>query len=63
MKLTAKEEHADKMLTPWEMELEILEDWLNHPELVDDYHKQTVMQILGEGNSTELLRNFSQEAG
>jgi hypothetical protein len=34
-----KEEHADKMLTPWELELEMLEDWLNHPEPVDDYHE------------------------
>jgi hypothetical protein len=34
-----KEEHTDKMLTPWEMELEMLEDWLNHPELVYDYHE------------------------
>jgi hypothetical protein len=51
------------MLTPWEKELEMLEDWLNHPEPVDDFHEQTVMQILGEEHSTELLRNFSQEAG
>jgi hypothetical protein len=58
-----EEEHAVKMLTPWEKELEMLEDWLNHPEPVDDCHEQTVMQILGEDHSTELLRNFSQEAG
>jgi hypothetical protein len=52
----AEEEHADKMLTPWEKELEMLEDWLNNPEPVDDCHEQTVMQILGEEHSTELLK-------
>ena len=31
-----EEEHIVEMLTPWEMELEMLEDWLNHPEPVDD---------------------------
>jgi hypothetical protein len=55
-----EEEHANKMLTPWEMELEMLEDWLNHPEPVDDFHEQTVMQMLVEEHSEESLRNFSQ---
>jgi hypothetical protein len=27
-----KEEHTVKMLTQWEKELEMLEDWLNHPK-------------------------------
>jgi hypothetical protein len=49
------------MLTPLEKELEMLEDWLNNPEPEDGF-QQTVMQIVGEENSTELLRNFSQEA-
>jgi hypothetical protein len=31
-----EEEHANKMLTPWEKELEMLEDWMNNLELVDD---------------------------
>jgi hypothetical protein len=39
MEAIAEEEHADKMLTPWEMELEMLEDWLNNPEQVDDCHE------------------------
>jgi hypothetical protein len=45
LKLTAREEeeHVDKMLTPWEKELEMLEDWLNHPELVDECHEETIM--------------------
>jgi hypothetical protein len=60
LKLTAKEEHADKILTPWELELEMLEDWLSHPEPVDDCHEQTVMQMLAEEHSEESLRNFSQ---
>jgi hypothetical protein len=53
-----EEEHIDKMLTPWEMELEMLEDWLNHPEPVDDYHKETVMKMIAEENSKESLRIF-----
>jgi PIN domain nuclease of toxin-antitoxin system len=34
LKLAAKEaeERADKVITPWEMELKMLEDWLNNPE-------------------------------
>jgi hypothetical protein len=50
------------MLTPWEMELEMLEDWLNHPEPVDDCHEETVMQMIAEENSEESLRIFSQGA-
>ena len=48
------------MLTPWEKELEMLEDWLNHPEPVDDCQEQTVMQMLVEDNFEELPKNFSQ---
>jgi hypothetical protein len=35
LKLAAKEakERAGRFITPWEMELEMLEDWLNNPEL------------------------------
>jgi hypothetical protein len=34
LKLAAEEaeEQADKLITPWEMELQMLEDWLNNPE-------------------------------
>jgi hypothetical protein len=38
----------------------MLEDWLNHPELVDDCHEKTIMQMLAEENYEELLKNFSQ---
>jgi hypothetical protein len=31
-----EEEHTVKMITPWEKELEMLEDWLKNPEPVDD---------------------------
>jgi hypothetical protein len=33
LKLAAKEakEQANKIITPWEMELEMMEDWLNNP--------------------------------
>jgi hypothetical protein len=33
------EEKACRLITPWEMELEILEDWMNNPELVGDFHE------------------------
>jgi hypothetical protein len=62
LEVVAKEENENKMLTPWEMELEMMEDWLNHLELVDDFHEQTVMNILEKENSEELLKNFSQGA-
>jgi hypothetical protein len=57
----AEEENVIKMFTPWEKELEMLEDWLNNPEL--EYGcQQTVMQIVGEEHSAKLLKIFSQEA-
>jgi len=43
-----EEENTIKMLTPWEKELEMLEDWLNHPEPVNDCHEKKVMQMLEE---------------
>jgi 16S rRNA U1498 N3-methylase RsmE len=52
------EEQADKLLTPWEMELEMLEDWLNNPEPAGDFHEQ----VLAEEHSEDSLRNFSQGA-
>jgi hypothetical protein len=54
-----EEEHIFKMLTPWEMELEMMDDWLKHPEPVDDYHEKKVMQMLAEEHSEESLRIFS----
>jgi hypothetical protein len=62
LEVVAEEDHADKMLTPWEKELEMLEDWLNHLEPVDDFHEETFMQMLEEEHSEELLENFSQGA-
>jgi hypothetical protein len=44
------------------MELEMLEDWLNHLEPIDDCHEEIVMQMLAEENSEELLKNLSQGA-
>ena len=60
LEVVVEEEHADKMLTPWEMELEMIEDWLNHPKLVYEFHKETVMQMIEEEHSEESLRIFSQ---
>jgi hypothetical protein len=46
-----EEEHIVEMLTQWEIELRMLEDWLDNPELVDVFQK-TIMQISGEEHST-----------
>ena len=62
LEAATKEENEDKMLTPWEMELEMLEDWLNHLEPVDDCHEEAVMQMIAEENSEESLKIFSQGA-
>jgi hypothetical protein len=35
LKLKTKEEHGNEMLTPWEKEIEMLEDWLKNLEPVD----------------------------
>ena len=40
----------------------MLEDWLNHPEPIDDFHEQTIMKILEKEHSEKLLKNFSQGA-
>jgi GTP cyclohydrolase FolE2 len=50
------------MLTPWELELEMLEGWLENPKLVEDCHKQTIMQIAREEHSEELLKIFNHGA-
>jgi hypothetical protein len=39
----------------------MLEDWLNNPELVDDYHENTFIQIVGDEHSAEVLKIFIQE--
>jgi hypothetical protein len=57
LKLTTEEEHADEVLTPWEMELDMLEDWLNNLEMMNDCHEQTVT---AEEHSEESLKNFIQ---
>jgi hypothetical protein len=49
-------EHTVEMLTQWEIELRMLEDWLDNPELADDFQK-TVMQNSGEEHST-IAQNF-----
>jgi hypothetical protein len=38
-----EEEHSDQMLTQWDMELRMLEDWLCHPGTKEDFHKETIM--------------------
>ena len=52
-----EEENIVEILTQWEMELRMLEDWLDNPESKDGCH-ETVMQILGEKHPTELLESF-----
>jgi hypothetical protein len=41
-----KEEHTVRILTQWEKELEMLEDWLNNPE--PEGLPRAVMQREGE---------------
>jgi hypothetical protein len=55
-----EEENPDEVLTPWEKEIEMLEDWLNHPEPIDDFHEKTVMQMLAKEHYEESLRIFCQ---
>ena len=57
---TEKKWNSDELLTQWEKELEMLEDWLNNPK-PEDGCQGIVMQILGEVHSTELLKFFIQE--
>jgi hypothetical protein len=49
--LAEEEVHAVKILTPWEKDLEMLEDWLNNPEPEDGF-QETIMHIVGEEHST-----------
>jgi hypothetical protein len=58
MKLAEEEakDQAGKFITPWEMELEMLEDWLNNLEPASDFHEQ----VLAEEHSEESLRDFSE---
>jgi hypothetical protein len=57
---TEKEENSDELLTQWEQEMKMLEDWLDNPK-PEDGCQETVMQISGEEHSTKLLKIFSQE--
>jgi hypothetical protein len=54
LKMTAEEEaeeQVDRLLTPWEMELEMLEDWLNNPGPA------------GELTGVELSEKVTEQAG
>jgi hypothetical protein len=42
-----KEEHSDELLTQWEQEMKMLEDWLDNPE-PEDGCQEIVMQIAEE---------------
>jgi hypothetical protein len=50
-----EEEHSDKMLTQWEKELKMLEDWLRNPETEEDYQKDAVMKSGEEFQPEEQL--------
>jgi hypothetical protein len=47
------------MLTPWQKEIEMLEDWPKNPGPVDDCREKTVIYMLVEEQSEESLKNFS----
>jgi hypothetical protein len=38
------EEHSDSTLIQWEKELEMLEEWLNHPKVEEYYQRDAVMK-------------------
>jgi hypothetical protein len=50
-----EEEHSDKMLTQWEKELKMLEDWLRNPETEEDCQKDAVMKSGEEFHPEEQL--------
>jgi hypothetical protein len=58
---TEKEENSDELITQWEKDLKMLEDWLDNPKPEYGFQK-IVMQITGEENSAQLLKNFSPGA-
>jgi hypothetical protein len=52
-----EEEHTVEMLTQWEIELRMLEDWLDNPEPADGCQK-TVMQISRRRAFDRIAQNF-----
>jgi len=55
---TEKEDNLVELLTQWEKDMKMLEDWLDNPKLEDGY-QEMVMKITGEEHSTKLLKTFS----
>jgi hypothetical protein len=55
-----QDEHSGSTLTQWEKELEMLEDWLNHPKIEEDYQRDAIMKNrkgnLQEGKSPEEMK-------
>jgi hypothetical protein len=49
--INSPEEYSDSVLTQWEKEIEMLEKWLNHPKVGEDYQGEEVMK-----NSEENLQ-------
>jgi hypothetical protein len=47
VEMREEEEHSNKMLTQWEKELKLLEDWLSHPETEVDCHEDAVVKSRG----------------
>jgi hypothetical protein len=56
-----EEEKTIDMLTQWQMELKMLEDWLENIEPEGGF-QETVIHIVGEEHSIELLKHFSPGA-
>jgi hypothetical protein len=52
--------HVVELLTPWEKDLEILEDWLNNPE-PEDGCQETFMQIGVGCQHEEKMEKYGME--
>jgi hypothetical protein len=60
-----QEEHSGSILTQWEKELKMLEDWLNHPKIEEDYQRDAIMKNskgnLQEGKSPEEIKKKEKQ--
>jgi hypothetical protein len=46
--MKGEEEHSDKMLTQWEKELKLLEEWLSNLVIEEDCQRDAVVKSRGE---------------
>jgi hypothetical protein len=56
VEMKGEEEHTDKMLTHWEKELKLLEDWLGNPGTKGYFPRDTVVKNGDKFQSRRLAR-------